>query len=290
VSFVTTKGERRTGKMMFLSSGVVEEPAAKPQAKAGVSRRERLVQVALAEKQFFSRAIVNHLWAYLLGRGLVHPVDQMHSANPPSVPGVLEFLADDLAAHGYDLDRLIAAIVSSRVYQLASAAPSEGAEPPADKHFARALLRPLSPEQYALSILIGAGDGAFDSADQPQARARRYRELEGPTAALTKPRFLDAPSDRFQSSTGEALFMSNHAEVQRLLKPAGNNLVARLARTADAAQLVDTAVWTIMSRPPEKQERMYLTQWVESQKQDRQKVCGELVWALATSAEFRFNH
>jgi hypothetical protein len=279
VMFVTTKGERRTARMMFLSSRVIED--AKSQAK-GLSRREQLVKVALEEKRFFSRAVVNHLWAYFLGRGLVHPVDQMHSANPPSVAGVLEVLADDLAAHVYDLDRLIAGIVSSKVYKLASAGSRAGEEAPAEKHFARALLRPLTPEQYALSILVAVGDGPFDAA--------RRRALEGQTAVLTRPQLLDAPSDRFQSSAGEALFMSNHAEVQRLVQPAGNNLTARLAKIGAVGQLVDTAVGTVLGRPPEPQERAYLMQWVERQKQERAKTCGELVWALVTSAEFRFNH
>src|SRR5262249_33947387 len=117
VSFVTTKGQRRTARTMFLSGRVIEEPAEK---NAAVSRREQLVRVALEEKGFFSRAIVNRLWAYFLGRGLVQPLDQMHSANPPAVPDLLEWLADDFAAHGYRLDRLVAGLVLSRAYQLAS--------------------------------------------------------------------------------------------------------------------------------------------------------------------------
>src|SRR5262249_36425872 len=130
VSFLTTKGVRRTAKVMFLSSRVLNDSATK-----SASRREQLVQVALEEKNFFSRAIVNRFWAYLMGRGLVQPVDQMHSANPPAIPGLLEWLADDLAGHGYDLDRLIAALVSSRVYQLASTTRND-AEPPNERLFA----------------------------------------------------------------------------------------------------------------------------------------------------------
>src|SRR5262249_11743192 len=117
VQFVTTKGERRTAKVMFLSGRMAD--AAKP------ARREQLGQIALEDRHFFSRAIVNKLWAYLLGRGLVQPVDQMHSANPPAIPGLLEWLGDDLAANGYDLDRLIAGIVCSRVYQLSSVPAGE---------------------------------------------------------------------------------------------------------------------------------------------------------------------
>jgi hypothetical protein len=286
--FVTTKGERRTAKPMFLSGRVASElePA---NGRASLSRREVLVQTALEERTFFSRAVVNRLWAYLMGRGLVQPVDQMHSENPPAIPGLLEWLAEDLAAHGYDLDRLVAGLVSSRAYQLASARSGEGEEA-SDRHFARALLRPLTPHQYALSILLATGDDTFDQAREPEARGRRYRDLEGQVAALTRPGVLDPRTDRFQSSTAEALFMSNNAEVQRLVLPAGNNLAARLAAIADTRQLVETAVWAVLSRPAGDEEREFLTRWVDGRPQDRAKACGQLIWALITSAEFRFNH
>jgi hypothetical protein len=289
VTFVTTRGERRTAKMMFLSGRVIDEPAPPPDADKKApkfSRREQLVKVALDEKTFFSRALVNRLWAYFLGRGLVQPVDQMHSGNPPSIPEVLDALADDLVAHHYDLDRLVAAIVLSRPYQLASTWTGPG-DSPGDKHFARARLRPLTPQQFALSLLLATGDGTFDQAEG-EARGKRYRELEGQAAAWTKA--LDARSDRFQSSTTEALFMSNHPEVQRLAAPAGNNLAARLAAVADAGQAVDTAVWTVLGRAPEADERAELVKWLDGHRQDRAKACGEMVWALMTSAEFRFNH
>jgi hypothetical protein len=282
IQFVTTKGERRTAKVMFLTGRTLD-------AAATQGRREQLVKVALEEKTFFSKAIVNRLWAHLLGRGLVHPLDQMHSANPPSVPGVLEWLADDLAAHAYDLDRLVAGIVSSRVYQLSSTRLSAG-DPPGEKDFAQALLRPLTPQQYALSLLIATGDGALDDAKTADARAKKYRDLEGQAAALAKPGALDGRGERYQASTGEALFLSNRPDVQKLMAPSGKNLVARLVATPEAGAMVEIAVWQVLGRAPEADERSYLAGWVASHKGDRGMVCGELVWALATSAEFRFNH
>src|SRR5260221_8125877 len=91
VMFVSKQGERRPAKLMFFSGRVVEEPNSSswfPIAKTDknaplIGRRELLVQTALEERTFFSRAIVNNLWANFLGRGLVQPLDQMHLANPP---------------------------------------------------------------------------------------------------------------------------------------------------------------------------------------------------------------
>jgi hypothetical protein len=280
IAYVTTKGERRTAKVMFLSGRTLD-------AAVKEGRREQLVKVALEEKGFFSKAVANRLWAHLLGRGLVEPLDQMHSANPPSVAGVLEWLADDLVAHGYDLDRLVAGIVSSRVYQLSSASAGEA---PSDKHFAQARLKPLTPQQYLLSLLIATGDGSLDAARTAEARTKKYRELEGQAGGLAKPGVLDGRGERYQASAGEALFLSNHAEVQKLLAPAGKNLVARLTAIGDNGTMVETAVWTVLGRAPESEERTYLAGWVAGRKGDRAKACGELVWALMTSAEFRFNH
>ena len=289
VKFVTTKGERRTARMMFLSSKVIDESQAKKATKGKFSRREQLVRVALEEKTFFRRAIVNQLWAFFIGRGLVHPVDQMHSANLPGIPGLLEWLGDDLAAHGYDLDRLVAGIVSSRVYQLSSKRPQAGGVAPRPRDFSQAPLRPLTPQQFAVSLMLAAGDQSLDTARDTKTRETRVRALEREAARLLQAKVLDPRTDRFQSSTGEALFMSNHPDVQRLLEPTKTNLTGRLAALKDAKEIVETAVWTLLSRPPEAEERAFLVGWVEG-KSDRAKACRQLVWALLTSAEFRFNH
>jgi murein DD-endopeptidase MepM/ murein hydrolase activator NlpD len=135
-----------------------------------------------------------------MGRGLVHPTDQMHSANPPAVPGVLEALADDLASHGYDLDRLVAGLVSSRVYQLAGTKQGDDGEP-GDRHFARARLRPLTPQQFAFSLVLAAGDGAYDAGGEPRTLPRRYREAEARAARAAEAR---ARAERARARAEEA--------------------------------------------------------------------------------------
>jgi hypothetical protein len=148
----------------------------------------------------------------------------------------------------------------------------------------------LTPAQFALSVVLAAGDGSFDSSAAPEVRAKNYRNLESRAAALTGAKVLDSRLERYQSSAGEAMYMSNHAEVQKLTMPAGSNLAARLAAIEDTRQLVDTAVWTVFSRAPTESEREHLMKWIEERKENRAKACGQLVWALLTSAEFRFNH
>jgi hypothetical protein len=210
----------------------------------------------------------------------------MHSANPPAVAGLLEWLADDLGANHYDFGRTSAGIVTSRVYQLSSVPASDD---PAAEHFAVARLKPLSPRQYAFSMILATGDDTFDQT-AADARKKRYRELENQTGTLTRLGLFDPRTDRFQSSATEALFLSNHPEAQKLVAKSGNNLVARLTAMKDDRELVGTAVWSVLSRPPDAEESTLLSRWLADHGPDRAKACGELVWALLTSAEFRFNH
>jgi hypothetical protein len=262
-----------------------EKKTEKPVATTPFSARQALVEVALKERDFFSRAIVNRLWAYLLGRGLVHPVDQMHSENPPSIPGVLEWLGGDLAEHGYDLRRLVAGIVQSRVYQLSSRWPH--GQPPEEQHFALARLRPLSPQQFATSLLLVNGASKLDDARDPAARSKARLDLDSRARGLTKS--LDPASTDFQSSVGEALYMSNHPAVQELTKPAGDNLVARLIAAKTTAELITLAVRQVHGRESRPDELEFLTKWCDAQP-SRERAARDLAWSLFTSAEFRFNH
>lgn len=288
VMYVTVKGEKRTAKMMFLSGQVMEDP---PGKNGTYSRREQLVKSALEDRTFFRRAIVNRLWAYFLGRGLVHPTDQVHSANPSTIPDLLGWLGDDLAEHGYDLHRLIAGIVSSKVYQLASVRNEKASrDEDIEGFFARSTLRPLTPQQYALSLVLALGDGSYDPAGKTEEVQKRYRDLEGQASQVTRFGLLDARGEPYQASAGEALFLSNHHDVQKLTAPAGNNLAARLLTIQENTQLLQTAYWTILSRPAQAEELTFLKRWLEERKTERARAVSQLLWALVTSAEFRFNY
>ena len=72
------------------------------------------------ENADFSRAAVNHTWAQLFGRGLVHPIDDMHEGNPASHPELLDLLAGQFAASKFDLKRLTRAMMLTNAYQRSS--------------------------------------------------------------------------------------------------------------------------------------------------------------------------
>ena len=79
-------------------------------------RNELADLVTSPDNRYFSRSLVNRLWADLLGRGFVEPVDDFNAENPPSHPQTLDLLADEFVASGFDLRVPIRLIVTSEAY------------------------------------------------------------------------------------------------------------------------------------------------------------------------------
>jgi hypothetical protein len=281
--FAGKDGKEQTAAMMFLSGRTVAEPARTTPVKDAVrfSRREALVQVALEEKAFFARAFVNRMWDYFFGRGLVHPVDQMHSANPASVPALLDQLAEDFIASGYDIPRLVTGIVLSRAYRLDSRWTQDQPLPKAE-HFAVARLRPLSPRQLARSMVVALGDGSFTASTEQLSALDKH--------ALELMTFLDPGAGDFQSSTREALFVSNSEPIRKLVAAGGKHLVDRLAAMPKDKKLVRTVYRTILNRSPAAEEMTHFVNRLKQSGTDRRAACEDLAWVLVASAEFRFNH
>ena len=117
----------------------------------------RLTSEAVPE---FSRNIVNRLWAMMMGRGLVHPVDLHHSENPPADAELLELMAREFVAMRYDVKAFLRELALTRVYQRSSE-PPPGASPGDDSAgastFVVASLKTETPEQLAWSVMQGLG-------------------------------------------------------------------------------------------------------------------------------------
>jgi hypothetical protein len=107
------------------------------------------------ENPWFAKAIVNRMWGHFLGRGFVDPVDDIRPSNPATMPELLDALAADFVAHGYDLKYLTSLITSTRAYQLASSAgTADDVKADADnKLWWRFHLVPLGPEELLNAIM-----------------------------------------------------------------------------------------------------------------------------------------
>ena len=308
VQFKTTKGVEKQAKFMFLTGRVVdlpgmEEPSqeARKEEKrlldeakkkktapppARVSARSQLAEVALqpGEREFFAKSIVNRTWHRLFGHGLVMPLDQMHSENPPSHPDLLAWLARDAVDHGYDLRRLIRGLVSSRAY--ARASRWESGEPPAPRLFAVALVRPLTPMQLATSICVATADPRSLPADD--ALDAKVAGFEGRARDLAHA--IARPGEDYQIGAAEALLLSNSERLKDLLGEGGDRLVGRMIQIQDYRERVDVAVRNILSRPPDDEEFAILGEYLAQRADRPAEGCRQLVWSLLAGSEFRFNH
>jgi len=232
------------------------------------------------------------VWAELLGRGLVEPTDQMHDGNPPSQPEVLDLLAEDFVAHRFDLRHLIRTITNSRAYQLSSR--HAGPTPPAEEMFACAMVRPLSPHQLALSLLVAAGYGEAgkdsSSAQAPLTPGTVRARLESGQAALLNliVTNLGGTGQPYQPGVREALFQANSPAFEDAIARGG--LAARLAARTDDAAAVREAFLCVFSRLPTAEETARLVQHLRARPDRRPAACRQVVWALVSSPEFRFNH
>ncbi len=281
VTFARRTGQQQTAALMFLS-GQKLEPAAKQ------NRRELLVSAAIAEQQFFSRAAVNRVWAWFFGRGLIHPVDQMHAGNPAAMPAVLDTLAADFVASGYDLRQLVGAIVMCKAYEMSS--QTETASPP--EAFAAYRLKPLTPWQWSLSFVTATSNVPDLSNCSRDDRRQWYLEQEKTAVKFASQ--IDPAGEHFQSAgyqatTAEALYLAHHAGIQQQIAPAEHNLAARLMALPSAESRVTLSWQTILGRDPTSEERNIITATTHDLGNDAQQVAA-LVWTVVTSPEFRFNH
>lgn len=312
VSFQTTAGVERPAPMMFLTGKRVTSPETpaptKDEQKAekerldrckkekvpppapAFSARARLVEVALepGERDFFARSVVNRVWHRLFGRGLVMPLDQMHAANPASHPALLSWLARDTADHGYDLRRLTRGLVLTRAY--ARASRRDGSDAPRASLFAVAPVRPLTPTQLASSLrLATAAPTALPADLKPDEFERRVESLEANGRWLLSS-FKGQAGDA-QIGVSEGLLFSNGSQAAReLLADSPDRLVGRLKAITNRAEWVDTAVRNVLSRPPDDDDLRALSAYLDQRSDRPDDACRQVVWALLTCAEFRFNH
>eukprot|EP00913_Durusdinium_trenchii_P022822 g21426.t1 len=229
------------------------------------SRRAKLPEVITSPKNTrFARTAVNRVWAMLLGRGIVHPLDMDHSGNPPSHPKLLDLLTKEFQAHQFDLKWLIREIVLSQTYQRASKAAPSGssakAEVPPESTFAQAILRPLSPAQFAWAALEATGQADVQRKSlgkklTEEALHKRLVSYENRWVSLFGGQPGNPPED-FQSTVDQVLFLCNDKMMVSLISPRSGNLADRLSKIpADQpAKIAEELFIVVLSRKPTPQD------------------------------------
>ena len=176
--------------------------------------------IATGDNPAFRRTAANRWWAFLMGRGLIHPLDQDHSANPPSHPELLDLLADEFAAHKFDVKWLLREIALSRTYQRSSA-PLANAKDLGPDRFAVAPLKPLAPEQFAYALMQATG---FTDAERLALGANltdaTLHARLAPNAAPFLSVFGAQPGereDKFAATLDQTLFLKHGGTIRNLI-------------------------------------------------------------------------
>jgi hypothetical protein len=264
-------------------------------AAASPSERRQALATWLTapENPWFARNLANRVWAHLMGRGLVEPVDDVRSTNPPSNPELLDELARTLVASKFDLRALIRAITLTRVYSLSSRPNFTNDRD--EQNYSRASFKRIEAEVLLDMVCQSTGVGEKFPGVPAGSRAIQLWDSKVPHDFLKlfgRPvRATACECERnVEPSVGQVLHLLNGPEIQAKLAHENGN-VARMVRTiADDPELVDELYLTFYSRFPTSAERTVATEHLRHEPGRRRQAAEDLAWTLMNSLEFLFNH
>jgi len=258
------------------------------------------------DNTYFSRAIVNRIWANFFGVGIVEKVDDLRITNPASNEKLLSAAARYLADQKFDLKALMRAMLQSETYQRSSVAlPGNAAD---QRFYSRYYPKRLMAEVLldAYSQVSGVPtEFRLDLRNQNRGIGEKYpaglRALQLPdTRAFSY--FLDTfgRPDREKTcecertaepSMSQALHIANGDTVNKKLAAKDNALSKLLAAELLDQKLVEETFLTCLARRPTAgEEKKFLKTLQGVQGDERRLVLEDLHWALLSSREFLFNH
>lgn len=228
-----------------------------------------------AANPYFAKAMVNRTWAQLFGNGIVDPVDDLIEKNAPSHPALLDALAKQFAAGGYDVKALFRGIALSDTYQR-SAKPN-GSNKGDAQLFSHAAVKQMSGEQLydSLQLVIGTDK---DSGKKVQNTTTKQPMTKRTSFAL----FYLAGAEETDPTEFEA-------GIPQMLKQlnANNTRLIAAAKSLTSGMKADAAVeklyLTTLARRPTTDETKRLTEYVSQNPTDGY---ADVLWALLNSSEF----
>ena len=286
------------GSVKHPVSGEIMEPQPPDGPKLTLPKetdpREALADWMLApENPFFAAAIANRLWAAFFGRGLVEPVDDFRTSNPPSNPALLKALADDLKHQRYNLKQTMRSIMRSHLYQLSSE-PNEF-NTGDTRNFSRSYRRRLPAEVLADAVSDITGVPESYAGLPPGSRAVQgwtYKIDSNLMDAFGRPNSSsDCPCERdMLPSVVQALHLMNSRNLQTRLSASEGRLQQLADGKLAPPEIVTELYLTCYSRLPRPRELEIATAAFSQPGSSRRAATEDVLWALLNSAEFVFNH
>jgi len=254
--------------------------------------------------------VVNRIWYWLLGRGIVHEADDIRDGNPPQNAALLDFLANELVTSDYDLRHIYRIILNSRAYQLASI-HNEG-NLTDETNFSRYYVRRMDAEVLIDAICQITGTTESYSSEIPEPFSfipEKQRSIKLSDGSITSP-FLDLygrpPRDTgYESernnnpSNAQKLHLLNSSHIQ--LKIVNNKALFGMYSEKKPGKKKPKPAWhtpektlegmylTILSRYPTAQEKETALEYYSSS-ESRFAAGTDIVWALLNTKEFIYKH
>jgi hypothetical protein len=252
------------------------------------------------QNPWFARNIVNRIWYWLMGRGIVNEPDDLRVTNPPENPELLAYLESELVSHHYDLRHIYRLILNSRTYQLSSVPNRWNVWDVA--HFSHYPVKRLSAEQLldAISAVTETSEKFRSIIPEPFSnwpvgqRATQITDgnAECPFLDLFGRSPRDTPYEEERSadvSLKQALYFINSEQLDG--KISGSPRLKRLLATIKTdPDTVDELYLMMLSRFPTAEEKKTLLDYLAKKKASRPQAVQDMVWAVMNSKEFIFNH
>jgi WD40 repeat protein/mono/diheme cytochrome c family protein len=251
--------ERPDGEVSHQRTGAVVAPQFPFECRfdgaSDASRRAQLAAwITSADNPYFARSYVNRLWGYLLGVGLMEPIDDIRAGNPPTNPELLDYLTRQFVDSGFDVRHVMRLICKSRTYQLSVATHPYNEDD--HTNYSHALARRLPAEVLFDAIHRVTGSVSRIPGVPPGTRAAALPDsgVELPSGFLTTlgrpPRESACECERsndLQLGSIMAL-VSGPTVAQALADP--NNALARMVREiADDRELINELFLRVLNRP-----------------------------------------
>lgn len=253
----TRKGEQEIAPG-FLALLEPKEPVIKAKANSTGRRTVLANWITRPDNQLSTRVIVNRIWQYHFGRGIVATASDFGKlGEAPTHPELLDFLTNRFVKNGWKLKPLHREIMLSATYrQTSRCSPPETAlkVDPSNRYLWRFNPRRLDAEQVRDALLAASGEldpksgGPAEDGNGTRRSIFTMKKRNNQNELL---RALDAPAGF--ASTSERQSTTTPTQALQLLN--GDWLLARSRKLADRVGNIDEAWMAVLGRPPSERER-----------------------------------
>jgi len=250
---------------------------------------------------WFARNIVNRVWAWFMGRGIIHEPDDIRPDNPAVNPELLACLEKELVGAHYDLRHIYRLILNSRTYQQSSILRSN--DPNAEVLFACYPVRRLDAEVLidALNMLAGTGEGYSSAIPEPfsfiPADQRTICLADGSITSSFLEMFGRPPRDtgleserNNQPTDAQRLHLLNSSQVQGKIDRSRRFRKSSMFFRENRPEFIRSIYLNILSRYPTQTELDTAMQYFRTGGLKPDQAASDLAWALINSKEFLYRH